>query len=103
MERGGQPGNQNATKNKMWRDALDKRLRDYNKGKGDSKVEHYWALQQIADKLIEAALDGDMQAIKEIGDRVDGKAVQAIANDPDSGPLKIELVKEFILRSAASE
>lgn len=85
-------GNQNATKSKLWRDALDRRLRDYDKGKGDSKIEHYWALQAIADKLIEAALEGDMQAIKEIGDRVDGKAVQAIANEDETG-FRIRIVQ----------
>lgn len=88
-------GNQNATKNKLWRDALDKRLREYNKG--DSKVEQYWALQAIADKLIEAALEGDMQAIKEIGDRVDGKAVQAIGGDPDA-PLLVQAIERIITK-----
>ena len=59
---GGAPlGNNNATKNRMWRDALNKRLREYKPGK-DSKVEHYWALQEIANKLIELAIEGDMQA-----------------------------------------
>lgn len=34
-----------------------------------------------------------MQALKEIGDRLDGKAVQAIANDDDGEPFKIIVVK----------
>ncbi len=88
-------GNQNATKNKLWRDALDKRLRDFNKG--DSKVQQYWALQAIADKLIEAALEGDMQAIKEIGDRIDGKSVQAIAGDPEN-PLVVQAIERTITK-----
>jgi hypothetical protein len=32
----------------------------------------------IAEKLAEKAEQGDIQAIREIGDRLDGKAVQAI-------------------------
>ena len=32
----------------------------------------------IAEKLVELAMEGDMAAIKEFGDRVDGKAPLAI-------------------------
>lgn len=35
-------------------------------------------LRAIADKLVDLAIEGDMQAIKEIGDRLDGKPSQAI-------------------------
>ncbi len=35
-------------------------------------------LRAVADKLVELAIAGDMQAIKEIGDRLDGKPAQAI-------------------------
>lgn len=36
------------------------------------------ALRAIAAQLISKATNGDMQAIKELADRTDGKAVQAI-------------------------
>jgi len=39
------------------------------------------ALRKIANKLIEKATEGDMAAIKEVIDRTDGKAVQAIEGD----------------------
>lgn len=35
-------------------------------------------LAKIAQKVVEAAMEGDMQAIKEIGDRIDGKAPQSL-------------------------
>ena len=35
-------------------------------------------LAKIAKKCVEAAVEGDMQAIKEIGDRIDGKAPQSL-------------------------
>lgn len=35
-------------------------------------------LRAIADKLIDLAAEGDMQAIKELGDRLDGKSMQSI-------------------------
>lgn len=46
------------------------------------------ALRQIANKLIDMAASGDMQAIKEIGDRLDGKPAQestlTVRNELDS-------------------
>ena len=34
-------------------------------------------LRGVADKLVELALNGDMQAIKEVADRLDGKPMQS--------------------------
>lgn len=41
------------------------------------------ALRGIARSLIAAASEGKMDAIKEIGDRMDGKPAQAIENGED--------------------
>lgn len=41
--------------------------------KGVDKVD---ALKEIAKKLIEAAMNGEQWAIKELADRLDGKAIQ---------------------------
>ena len=100
--RGGQEGNNNAGKNKAWKTALNKVLRDYNQGKG-SKVENYWALQKIGEKLVDLALEGDMQAIKEIGDRVDGRPAQTteIVGDSDL-PLVTKVVMEVVDGTADS-
>jgi len=82
-------GNKNSGRKqeKPFRDALRMQLAEA----GDD----HQALRLVASKLIEKAQDGDMQAIKELADRTDGKAVQAIAGDENS-PLtfvqKIELV-----------
>jgi hypothetical protein len=64
---GGQPGNQNAKKGKLFYSQLRKAL-----VQEDSR-----RLRTIADKLVKSAEDGEPWAIKEIMDRVDGKAVQA--------------------------
>ena len=45
-------------------------------------------MRQIAEQLLTKAADGDMTAIKELGDRLDGKAPQAITG-ADGGPLVI--------------
>ena len=59
----------NRGKDKPWADALRLTVfRDDEEGKRK--------LLRIAEKCAEAALAGDMQAIKEIGDRLDGKPAQ---------------------------
>jgi len=65
--RGGQVGNQNAKKGKLFYNELRKALVQHDQLK----------LRQIADKLVEKAIDGEPWAVKEIMDRVDGKAIQA--------------------------
>ena len=69
--RGAPIGNDNAVK-RPWgeaiRQALDKR---HPGGRMAAMVE-------VAEKLIEAAAMGDTQALKELGDRLDGKAHQSI-------------------------
>lgn len=40
-------------------------------------------IHAIADKLVALAESGDIQAIKELGDRLDGKATQAIEHSGD--------------------
>jgi hypothetical protein len=70
---------------KHWRDALMIAVNEVRAGDPSGKKN----LRAIADKCVELALEGDMAAIKEIGDRMDGRAVQAIANDDDE-PFRVE-------------
>ncbi len=70
MNKGGQPGNSNAVKNKPFADAIERALKKGGK-KGRKK------LDDIVEKLIEMGLAGDLGAIKEIADRQDGKAKQS--------------------------
>jgi len=67
---GGAPkGNTNAAMGKQWSDAVRKVVIQSKK------------LDTLAKKLVDMALDGDLQAIKEIGNRLDGRAPQAIQAD----------------------
>lgn len=50
-------------------------------------------VDELADALIEAARDKDVSALREIGDRLDGKAVQAIANDDSGAPFVIQVIR----------
>ena len=63
---GGQPNNQNAKKGRLFFDQLRKEL----------VQEDAIKLRMIARKLVEAAQEGEPWAVKEIMDRVDGKAIQ---------------------------
>lgn len=66
----GNPGGQ--PKNKIWRDAIERAVMR-RQGKQDLK-----GIDDLADKLLEAAALGDIPALKELGDRLDGKPAQAI-------------------------
>ena len=68
---GAPKGNKNATKTRIWAEAINKVLIRSDEGKKQKLV-------KLAEKLVDSALDGDMTAIKEIGDRVDGKALASI-------------------------
>ena len=46
------------------------------------------ALRDVAKALIDKAKEGDVTAIRELGDRLDGKPAQAIGGDDELGPIK---------------
>lgn len=74
-------GNKNATKNRPWAEAINRAL----------LAEDGKKLRALAERLIDKASEGDVTALKEIGDRMDGKAMQAITG-ADGGNLKVEVV-----------
>jgi hypothetical protein len=53
-------------------------------------------LYMVAQALVNKAKDGDVAAIKEIFDRVDGKSPQMLQGDPDQ-PLTIALIERRIV------
>lgn len=84
-------GNQNAAKAKVWRAAIMRALE--RRKPADERKQ---AIDELADKLIELVAAGDLAALKEFGDRLDGKPAQAIVGDDDAPPVRtvsrIELV-----------
>lgn len=46
-------------------------------------------LRAVADALVDKAMAGDVAAIKEIADRIDGKVPQALVGDNDSDPINL--------------
>jgi len=82
----GQSGNPNGRpKSKPFKDALQRAL----KAAGDDKD----ALEMVATALVSKACMGDVPAIKELADRMDGKVTQPIGGDEESGPITITWLK----------
>ena len=76
MARTGRPtGSKTTTNTRPWSDAIRRAVAR----KGPA------GLNSLADKLLEKVLEGDMQAIKEFGDRYEGKIPQAVEGPGDNG------------------
>lgn len=76
-------GNQNAAKAKIWQAAILRAL------KKRSKSDQLEALDDLAEKLLAQCDAGDMAALRELGDRLEGKPAQAITG-AGGGPLEVE-------------
>mgnify|MGYP000530511012 CR=1 FL=1 len=79
-------GNSNAKKGRRWAEAITEALLEYK----DDEIKQGEALRAIGKKLVKKALEGDKDAMKEIGDRLDGKPSQAITGE-DGGALVINI------------
>jgi hypothetical protein len=65
-------------KDKSWRDAIRAAVNELRKDEGSDKPKKVRALRLLAQRLVIRALDGDVSALKEVGDRLDGKATQQV-------------------------
>lgn len=72
-ERGGQPGNKNATKNRPLTDAIRRVL----------LAEDGKKLRQLAEALVDRAIEQSDVAAKEVAERVDGKVQQDVEHSGD--------------------
>jgi hypothetical protein len=84
-------GNQNAAKAKVWHAAILRALE--RRQPADQRIK---AIDELADKLLDLVAAGDLPALKEFGDRMDGKPGQQVTLSGDAdAPIaiaKIELV-----------
>ena len=67
----------------------DKPFRDALRMEIAAAGEDHKALRKVARALLTKAAAGDVHAIREIGDRMDGKVAQAVVGDDRSGPIMI--------------
>ncbi len=66
-------GNRNAAKGKLWAAAIERALE--RRIPADQRIK---AIDELADKLLALGYDGDLSALQEIGNRLDGKPAQAL-------------------------
>ena len=76
-------GNTNAVKTKVWTDAIRRAI------ERRSKMRKVDALDELAEHLLAKCDERDMVALRELGDRLEGKPVQAIAGMGEGGALTI--------------
>jgi hypothetical protein len=82
-------GNNNATKNKYWSDALRKHI-----------TQNPQDLAAAAKAIFDKAKEGDVNAIREIGDRLEGKPAQTISGDPENPLSVISRIERVIVDNA---
>lgn len=90
---GAPKGNNNAAKAKVWSAAINRALERRTAKRSDGILE----IDALADALLEECLKGEMVALKELGDRLEGKVAQGVIHtgDDEGGPLKHCLVVTF--------
>lgn len=90
---GAPEGNQNSSKsNRLWAETIRRAV-------VQSDPER---LRSIAEKLLDMAASGDIQAMKELGDRLDGKPKQQTeVTGADGGPLQITEVAWNVVKPSA--
>lgn len=67
-------GNTNARGKRTWAEAINKAVKEIDPDSKD-KVKK---LRSLARKLVSLGIGGDVSALREIGDRLDGRAIQQV-------------------------
>lgn len=94
--RGAPLGNNNNKKNKPWADAIRRAIaRREQTGDGAD-------LNRLAESLLDKAAEGDMAALKELGDRLDGKAAQSLTVGGDEDKPLVHRVERVIIDHATN-
>ncbi len=94
---GAPAGNKNGAKGAKWAEALRQALAKFEDK--DKAIKRGEALERIAKVVVQKAIGGDKDAVKEIGDRLDGKPAQALeVSGPDGGAVKVEKIERVIVK-----
>lgn len=92
-KRGAPKGNQNARKGHMWREAVRYALAQQGRDvepEYDGEPADMRGLRTVACKFMDACVEGEPWAMKDLADRIDGKAAQALQlSGPDGGDIPL--------------
>ena len=89
---GAPQGNQNAAKAKVWTAAINRALE--RRQPADQRIK---AIDELADKLLDGCYGGDLAALQELGNRLEGKVPQAIIGGGEDDPAV--RVKQILIRA----
>ena len=92
-------GNKNAANAKVWKGAIKRALERRTARRTDGMLE----IDALADVLLEHVASGDIAAIREFGDRMDGKSPQAIVGDDDAPPVRVEKIERVVVDAANTD
>lgn len=89
----GQSGNPaGRVKDKLMRDAISLELHENKRIEGpNGKSLKVRKLRLVARALVDAGIAGDVPAIKEINDRMDGKVPQKIGGEGENGAIPLDI------------
>lgn len=83
-------GNQNAARAKVWRAAIERALD--KRSRGDRAA----ALESLAEQLLTLCEKGDLGALQELGNRLDGKPATIIVGDDEQPPVRFARIVRVI-------
>jgi len=84
-------GNQNAAKARLWSAAIERALE-----RRKPANERIKAIDELADKLLNSCYKGDLSALQELGNRLEGRPGQTVILGGDSdNPIQSRQVVEF--------
>src|SRR5262249_61747411 len=77
----------------------DKPFRDALRMEIAAAGDDHKALRKVARALLTKAGAGDVHAIREIGDRMDGRVPQAVTGDADGDPITVRTIVNGVRRA----
>lgn len=102
---GAPKGNKYASKDKESRRALEQALAEMSGAEPPKQIARFRVLVEAWKKQIERAIqEGDLAALREMTDRLDGKAAQSVSvTGADGGPLKHSFTVEYLEDTTANK
>ena len=90
---GAPKGNNNSGKGRLWARAIDKAMAKR------SKTDAFTEMIELAGQLLVKCGEGDLTALKELGDRLDGKPAQSIGIHGEEDKPPVTIIERLIVHA----